>query len=230
MTATTESDKSGAAVLGLDGCPGGWMGALVIGGDVRFLRLDDISAALAVDAAVVGVDMPIGLPPTGRRACDLLAKKVLGAAHPRVFLAPPRGVLAAPDYAVAGRLHRDLAGGAGLSVQTWHIVARIAEVDEAAGDERLVEVHPELSFAALAGRVLSPKRTAAGRAERLAALDTWLPGAVGRTDLPPGPLAIDALDALAAAWSAERQLTGTAAVLPAEPPHDERGRPMRIVT
>jgi predicted RNase H-like nuclease len=226
VTATAD----GVAVLGLDGCRGGWMGALVVGGDVRWLRLADVSAALAVDAAVVGVDMPIGLPATGRRECDLLAKKVLGAAHPRVFLTPPRGVLASPDYTVAGELHRGLTGGAGMSVQTWHIVDRIAEVDEAADDARLVEVHPELSFTALAGRVLAPKRTAEGRAERLAALDRWLPGAVGRTDLPSGPLAIDALDALVAAWSAQRHLNGTARVQPAEPPRDGRGRPMRIVT
>jgi predicted RNase H-like nuclease len=115
-------------------------------------------------------------------------------------------------------------------VQTWHIVDRIAEVDDFADDERLVEVHPELSFAALAGRVLAPKRTAEGRAERLAALDRWLPGAVGRTGLPSGPLAIDARDALAAAGSAQRHLAGTASVRPAEPPRDERGRLMRIVT
>ena len=230
MTATGDSGPAEVAVLGLDGCRGGWLGALVSGGDVEWLRLGDVTAALAVGAAVVGVDMPIGLPATGRRECDLLAKKALGAAHPRVFLTPPRGVLAAPDHAVANELHRGLAGGAGMSVQTWHIVHRIAEVDEVADDERLVEVHPELSFAALAGRVLAPKRTAEGRAERLAALDTWLPGAVGRSDLPSGPLAIDALDALAAAWSAARHLAGTARVLPADPPRDERGRPMRIVT
>jgi len=228
VTATAESGTT--AVLGVDGCRGGWMGALVADGAVTWLRFGDITAALAVEAAVVGVDMPIGLPATGRRECDLLAKKTLGAAHPRVFLTPPRAVLAARDYAVAGELHRGLVGGTGMSVQTWHIVDRIAQVDEAADDERLVEVHPELSFAALAGRVLSPKRTLEGRAERLAALVRWLPGAVGRTELPSGPLAIDALDALAAAWSAQRYLTGTARVLPAEPPRDERGRQMRIVT
>ncbi|HYJ77607.1 MAG TPA: DUF429 domain-containing protein, partial [Actinomycetes bacterium] len=94
MTATAESGT--AAVLGVDGCRGGWMGALVADGAVTWLRFGDITAALAVGAAVVGVDMPIGLPATGRRECDLLAKKTLGAAHPRVFLTPPRAVLAAP--------------------------------------------------------------------------------------------------------------------------------------
>ena len=101
------------------------------------------------------------------------------------------------------------------------------EVDDAADDPRLVEVHPELSFAALTGRVLGRKATAAGRAERLAALRGWLPG----LDLSAVPRGDDAPDALAAAWSGRRWLDGAARVLPAgEPPSDARGRPMRIVT
>ena len=215
------------AVLGVDGCRGGWVGALVEDKEVAWLALPDIRAALDVDAAVIAVDMPLGLPPRGRRDCDLLAKAALGRAHARVFLAPPRGVLAATCYADAGPLHRELAYGKGMSVQTWHILDRIREVDEVGLDPRLVEVHPELSFAELAGRVLAPKRTALGREERVAALRTWLPGLA---DVPRGGHALDALDALAAAWSARRWLAGVARTLPADPPRDGRGRPMRIVT
>ena len=214
-------------MLGVDGARGGWVGALVRGQDVRWLELPDVRAALAVDADVVAIDMPIGLPDTGRRACDLAAKRLLGAAHPRVFLTPPREVLDCPDHPTASARHRDLVGGAGLSIQTWNIVDRMREVDDAADDPRLVEVHPELSFAALAGRLLDRKRTAAGRAQRLAALRGWLPA------LDPGsvPSGDDAPDALAAAWSGQRWLAGTASVLPSgEPPRDSRGRPMRIVT
>ncbi|HEX7189722.1 MAG TPA: DUF429 domain-containing protein [Actinomycetes bacterium] len=215
------------AVLGVDGCRAGWVGALVEDNEVAWLALPDIRAALDVDAAVVAVDMPLGLPPRGRRECDLLAKTTLGRAHSRVFLAPPRGVLAAADYSAAGPLHRELADGKGMSVQTWHILDRIREVDEVALDPRLVEVHPELSFAELAGRVLAPKRTSLGRRERVAALRIWLPGLA---DVPRGAHALDALDALAAAWSARRWLTGEARTVPADPPQDGRGRPMRIVT
>ena len=216
-----------SGVLGVDGARGGWVGALVRGQDVEWLRLPDVRSALAVDADVVAIDMPIGLPETGRRRCDLLAKRVLGPAHSRVFLAPPRDVLACPDHPAASARHRELADGAGLSIQTWHIADRMREVDEAAGDPRLVEVHPELSFAALAGRVLGRKKTPAGRAERLAALRTWLPASQVAA-VPPGD---DAPDALAAAWSARRWLDGAARVLPdGVPPRDARGRPMRIVT
>ena len=95
-----------------------------------------------------------------------------------------------------------------------------------ADDPRLVEVHPELSFAELAGTgPLARRRHAAGRAARLALLRGWLPGAA--TTCRRGD---DGLDALAAAWSARRWLAGRARTLPEHPPYDERGRPMRIVT
>lgn len=212
-------------VLGVDGCRGGWVGALVEGRRVSWHRFATFAEALAVPAASIGVDMPVGLPPTGRRGCDLAAKSLLGRAHPRVFLAPPRGVLAAATYAEAGRLHRELTGGLGLSLQTWHLVPKIREVDAVADDPRLVEVHPELSLAALGGSgPLPSKKTAAGRAARVALLTGWL-GELG--DLPAGD---DGLDALAVAWSAHRWLAGRARTLPGVPAYDETGRPMRIVT
>jgi predicted RNase H-like nuclease len=209
--------------LGVDGCRGGWVGALVEGTAVTWLRFGHIREALALDVAVIGVDMPIGLPARGRRACDLAAKQRLGRAHPRVFLAPPRGVLDATSYAEAGRRHRELAGGLGLAVQTWHLVPKIREVDAVAADPRVVEVHPELSFARMTGRPLASKRTVGGRAERLAALQRWLPS------LGQVPAGDDAPDALAVAWSAARWVRGAAESLPAAAPTDERGLSMRIV-
>lgn len=214
-------------VLGVDGCRGGWVGALVEGRRVSWHRFATIAEALALPVAAIGVDMPVGLPSTGRRGCDLEAKALLGRAHPRVFLAPPRGVLAAATYEEAGRLHRKLTGGLGLSVQTWHLVPKIREVDAVADDTRIVEVHPELSLAALGGAgPLPSKKTAAGRAARVAVLTGWL-GDEHVGDLPAGD---DGLDALAVAWSAQRWLAGRARTLPGVPTYDENGRPMRIVT
>ena len=214
-----------SGVLGVDGCRGGWVGALVDGDRATWHLFADIGSALALPVAAIGVDMPIGLPAAGRRECDLLAKAALGRAHPRVFLAPPRGVLSAETYDEAGRLHRELAGGLGMSVQTWHLVPKIRQVDAVADDPRLVEVHPELSLAELAGTgPLVSKKSAAGRAARLVLLRGWLP------DLDAVPDGDDGLDALAAAWSARRWLAGRARTLPEHPPDDERGRPMRIVT
>jgi predicted RNase H-like nuclease len=90
----------------------------------------------------------------------------------------------------------------------------------------VVEVHPELSLLALAGRApgdpLPSKKTAAGRAARLAALARWAPDAAA--DAPDGD---DGLDALAASWSAWRHAAGAAETLGGDV--DEHGLPMRIV-
>jgi predicted RNase H-like nuclease len=91
------------------------------------------------------------------------------------------------------------------------------------GPRRLVEVHPELCFARLAGEVLASKHGADGRAVRLRALARRWPGL---RDVPAGH---DGLDALAAAWSGQRWLLGAAESLPDDPPRDDLGRPMRIV-
>jgi predicted RNase H-like nuclease len=215
-------------VLGVDGARGGWVAVMVdtedsAGEDVTWLRFTTIAQALALDVDAVAIDMPIGLPRVGRRSCDLLAKRVLGRAHPRVFLAPPRDVLAATSYDDAGARHRAYTDGRGLSVQTWHIIDKIREVDAVADDPRLLEVHPELSFARLAGEVLASKHGPNGRTVRLRALARrWS----GLRDVPPGH---DGLDALAAAWSGERWLRGDAESLPGVAPRDDLGRPMRIV-
>jgi predicted RNase H-like nuclease len=215
-------------VLGVDGAPGGWAAVLVdeagaVGDDLQWLRFATIAEVLECAVDAVAIDMPIGLPTAGRRSCDLLAKTRLGRAHPRVFLAPPRDVLAARSYDDALVRHRAHADGRGLSVQTWHIVAKIREVDAVADDQRLVEVHPELSLARLAGAVLTSKHSPEGRAVRLRTLRRAWPA------LSDVPFGTDGLDALAAAWSGLRWLRGEAESLPEDPPRDDLGRPMRIV-
>ena len=61
------------AVLGVDGCPGGWVGAQVADGRVRW-HTGSFTQLLTVDAAVVGVDIPIGLPEgAARRAAGVEA-------------------------------------------------------------------------------------------------------------------------------------------------------------
>jgi predicted RNase H-like nuclease len=88
---------------------------------------------------------------------------------------------------------------------------RILEIDRlAADDERVFEVHPEVSFRELVGRTLSAKRTASGASERRLALAD---AGIGVPDLPY-PLE-DVLDAAVAAWSAMRYATGVALPLPA---------------
>jgi predicted RNase H-like nuclease len=230
-----------ALVAGVDGRRGGWAVTLVrvdAEGEptsVTWVEVPGQDAygfrrvlAIAGDAAAVGVDCPIGLPRDGWRPADLAAKRRLGPASARVFLAPPRPVLAAPTYAEAGTVARSVLAGRGVSAQTYGLRRIVLAVDEVitSAATNVVEVHPELSFMALAGRAsgdpLPPKKTDAGRAARLAALGSWAPSAVDRA--PPGD---DGLDALAAAWSAWRFATGRAEILGGE--LDDLGVPMRMV-
>lgn len=230
----------GEAVLGVDGCPGGWIGALVRGRSVEWRMLSDAATILAVDAAVIAMDIPIGLPEPGagfRRLADLAARDFLrpSGAGNAVFFTPVRAVVAAATYDRGNVLSRELTGH-GLSKQTWNIVDRIAAVDEALGhppDARVIEVHPEVSFRLLDAGVNVPKRTARGVGQRISALASFVNITEALADVPAGPGLDDCLDACAAAWSAQRWMTGDARVFGLDAggrtATDFRGRPMRII-
>lgn len=227
-------------VAGADGCPGGWVVAVVDTerSELTWHRAAGIGEVLRLlDRArveVLGIDIPIGLPRPGEsRRCDLLARSQLGPRRSCVFPAPSREVLAEPDFWRANAVSRRLTGK-GLSKQAFHIGARIVDADRAVRTPlktAVVEVHPELSFAVMAGAPIGTKKTAAGLERRAGLLEEWLPGVRDVVAArPPRVRADDALDAIAAAWSARRWLRGEALCLPTEPDLDEVGLPMRIVS
>ena len=93
------------------------------------------------------------------------------------------------------------------------------------------EVHPEVSFAELAGRpMIHPKSTKAGREERQTALARAFPNLpeaeeAGRKQGLPME---DILDAAVACWSASRFADGIARRLPETAKIDFTGLPMVI--
>lgn len=227
-------------IAGVDGCPGGWVVAIV-DEERRTLSWRLAAGAAAVidlltepGVEAIGIDIPIGLPPAGgSRAADVEARQALHERRSCVFPAPPREVLAENDYWTANAVHRQLQGK-GLSKQAYFIGARIVDVDRVMTPDladRVVEVHPELVFARLAGRPVGTKKTAAGLLTRMSLLTPWLPGlADAVASRPRRARADDALDAVACAQAAARWRRGDALTLPAEPAYDERGLPMRIVS
>jgi predicted RNase H-like nuclease len=220
-------------LLGVDGCPGGWIGAVVQDSSVRWHLLPDAATLLAVAATceATGVDMPMGLSADRPRRCDVEARALLGARRSSVFPAPVRAVLGASSYAEACAVSR-AASGRALSIQTWNLVPRIADLDAGLPDGGLpwlAEMHPELSFARLAGGPLPPKKSAEGQAARVTALLGWLPH-LALDEVPRPARTEDALDALAVAWSARRWVRGEAEMLPDPYDVDVRGLPMRIVS
>ena len=218
------------AVLGVDGWCGQWVGALLDGRSVTLLALPDVAAVLAVpDVDLIAIDMPIGLSEDGARACDVQARARLGKAGSSVFPAPLREVLACPDYATACEVSRRASGKA-LSVQTWNLVPAILSLDHALGAppvQRVHEVHPELAFRALDERVRDPKASARGLAQRVRALEPVMDVLDALAGGPARVPAVDALDACAAAWSAQRIADGLAETV-GDGARDALGRPMRI--
>ena len=211
-------------VVGLDACRAGWVGVVLADG--RFERAvvaasaDDVVASCS-PVAVVGVDIPIGTTTLGRRECDVQARAFVGPRRNSVFPALPTSVMDAADYAEAAA--RCVAvSGRGLSKQSWALVAKTREV--AALRDRLDvpvhEVHPEVSFRALAGDPLRWAKTTwnglALRRRLLAEAGITLPDDLGMAGAA-GP--DDVLDAAVVAWTAARIAAGTAKPLP-DPPED----------
>ena len=197
--------------VGIDGCKAGWM-AVAIGPDgvVGARVFTDFTGVLAAwpDADAYGVDMPIGLPERGRRRADEAAQSFVGPRRSSVFFAPPRAALLVP-YADALRL------APGLSRQAYGLGAKILEVEPvAARQPRVLEVHPECSFRALAAEpVEHPKTTWAGFRMRVRLLEA---AGISVPELPDLPI-LDTVDAAAAAWSALRVALGDAGTLPEAP-------------
>lgn len=199
-------------VAGVDMAGGGW-GVVVLEGSrvVDAFRCETFADALLVDAEVVAVDIPIGIPESEPRAADAAARTFVGPRASSVFTTPVRAVLEAPTYEEARRVATELTGKS-ISAQAYALRRRILEVDEHARiDERVIEVHPEVSFRELARRPLASKHTTLGLVERRAVLEDAgieLPAAVPRLAEP------DLLDATVAAWTAARYARGEALPLP----------------
>ena len=211
---------------GLDGCRAGWVVATRAGVSVA-ASLDEV---LSQRHRVVGVDMPIGLAANGDRHADRAARRFISPRGSTIFSTPPRVCLRASDYADACE-RSARASGKKISLQSWHILGKIADLDHAltpADEDRVVEVHPECSFAEMnGGTPLVSKHSAEGRAVRTALLETVF-GALPPT--PRGAARDDVLDAYAVLWTAERFAAGLHRDLGAEVgQRDERGLLMRIV-
>src|ERR1700716_2323536 len=93
-------------VLGVDACKAGWVGVVLHDGATT-VHVAKTIAALVADVemdgrlAVVGIDIPIGLPDTGRRQADVLASKLVGPRRSSVFMTPVRAALEAGSHGAA---------------------------------------------------------------------------------------------------------------------------------
>ncbi|WP_162254122.1 DUF429 domain-containing protein [Nocardioides sp. Soil774] len=227
-----------APVLGVDACPGGWVGVVLDRERRAQVFVDATIAGLValvretVPVDVVAIDIPIGLPDSSGRLADSEARKQLVGKSSSLFSTPVRAALEAESYAAAREANLAATGGrTSVSAQAYALREKVLQVDawvRSRPGVEVVEVHPELSFARMAGSpVLPSKKDSDGvraRREALAAhgivAPPWFRGAgFGEDDL---------LDACAAAWSAVRHSLGVSESFPATPEVFSDGVPAAI--
>ena len=220
---------------GIDGCRAGWVAVKLAPDGARdFAIVARIDERARRGAAMVYIDMPIGLPETGYRGCDLAARQLLKRAQARVFLGLRRPLLRhLDDYAAANRWAKS--DGNGLAKQAFNILPKIAEIDAVMTprrQHRFRESHPELVFCRLnGGTALPSKHTREGLAARhqiLAQhgfdnLDAWLARLRGQS-----AQADDLFDACALALAASDAMRGHARRVKCPAKQDARGLRMEI--
>ena len=224
-------------VLGVDACAAGWVGAILEPGVPRpriavAASIADLVEAVrqSLDIQAVAIDIPIGLPDDSTRQADVLARKALTGKASSVFTTLTRAAYGAKTRAEADAANRSLSGQ-GVGARAYGLRDKILEVDawvRSRPTVAVLEVHPELSFAVMAGApVLATKKTDEGRTARLAALAAA--GIASPSVLKgEGYAADDVLDACAAAWTAARRTTGLARSLPEPPETFSDGIPAAI--
>ncbi|UCE51449.1 MAG: DUF429 domain-containing protein, partial [Desulfobacterales bacterium] len=146
------------STVGVDACRKGWFAVCLSpnnGWAIEiFTTIRDLWNAFQ-SVSLLLIDIPIGLPESGKRQCDIEARKILKHRKTSVFPAPCRQAIHANSYQKACRINNKILG-AKLSVQSWNIAGKIREVDDLLiTDEkarrRVRESHPEICFWALAG-------------------------------------------------------------------------------
>ena len=225
-------------MAGIDGCRAGWVAVRLDpeGGPAASAVYPDWPALMRGLAAVqrLCVDMPIGLADHGARPCDTAARAQLPKARKSSVFAPPRRYMLGLSYDAVRRQAR-ARGDAGLSIQAFNIMPRIAELDAAltpAEQDRILETHPELAFQRLNAGAALPRK--ADRTGRTARRDLLAAAGLPEIDrlLAAHPRdqakADDLLDAGVCALVARDSLAGRARRVPEAPTRDARGLRMEI--
>lgn len=175
---------TGKVFVGIDSCPKGWFYAIIT--DSEGCETD-IAPNIGwlwnrfYNAALILIDIPIGLPSNSHRACDIAARKFLGPERASSVFPPPcRETIYARDYETACRINQENSGKK-ISMQTWGISPKIREVDDFLKEhpnarKNIRESHPEVCFRALAGMpIIHPKKKNEGFNERFTVLSKYLP-------------------------------------------------------
>ena len=226
--------------IGVDGCRGGWIAAVLDHGELRLERYDSISAMVnaypTFDAFMI--DMAIGLRnSTEQNRPDHDAKIELGAKASTVFPIPSReAVYAEGEEAQKEANKRTL--DKSLAKQSLGIIPKIKELDKFLDEHpeyknRILESHPEVAFARLNGSVvMSRKKEEPGLSVRRHILSEYLDkkdlsGLYDKAkELECGQ--DDLIDAICLAVTGALHAHGQTETIPEKPEKDEKGLLMQL--
>jgi len=237
-------------IAGVDGCPRGWIAALMRLDAPEAVRITVVShIGEIVDRAerpvVVAVDMPMGLPDRidgSGRAPERLVRPLIGARQSSVFAIPARPAVHADDYRSACDLALQSSDPPRkVSKQGYMIFPKIREIDSLVRQRpalagRIFEVHPELAFWTMNGEApLTEAKKIKGRPHpaglllrRRLLIAAGLDAALVEAPAPRGAGPDDYLDALAALVVARHIQAGNGRSFPDPPGRDSHGIPVAI--
>jgi predicted RNase H-like nuclease len=244
-------------LAGVDGCRDGWL-VVLIKPDGHEFRICDVPIKRFADvitmAALIAVDMPIGLPELGGRDAETLVRPLLGRLSRSVFPVPSRTAVFSERGPFANQAERYAAHQRAclvaaatskpskrVTMQTFGIFPKIQDVDESLRSmpgavRRVFEVHPEVAFQQLNGGapLTEPKKRKGkpnplGIAHRRELLrNAQLPENALHANPPKGAAIDDLIDALACAAIARKIFKKCAISFPSPPIPDSCGIPMAI--
>jgi predicted RNase H-like nuclease len=242
-------------IVGVDGCKAGWIAshgvdAASVTSEV-FASIAALTEALP-DAALVAIDMPIGLPETisgSGRVAEQAIRPHLGKRQSSLFAIPARAAIYAvvpqpvrmaelkSAHQTASEKSRSLSDPPrGVSFQTFNIFPRIRELDQflirhPSHRAAFREVHPEAAFWRMNGRkpLETPKKIKgsihpAGMQERRRLLlAQGLDETAVNAAAPSGAALDDLIDSLAALAAAFHIAAGRGCSFPDPPERDAHG-------
>ena len=227
--------------IGVDGCRGGWIAAVLDHGDMQLKRYKYISSLVeeypSFDAFLI--DMAIGLRNSKEQERpDDEARKELGPKGSSVFPIPSRDAVYA-DGEDAQKHENIRTLGKSLAKQSIAIIPKIRELDTFLNNHpeyknKILESHPEVDFARLNGTVLmSRKQEEPGPSQRIAVLSEFLDrkNLYGMYDKAKelGCKQDDLIDAICLAVTGALYSHGEYETIPAEPESDKKGLLMQLI-
>lgn len=181
----TKHLKKEALCVGVDGCKGGWVAAVIEQGELRIEKYGNINELVAkypkFDNMII--DMVIGLPADQKQydnRPDSTARRLIVPRTSTIFAVPSRQAVYEETEEAQIKANRS-ALGKGLAKQTMAIIPKMRELDIFLSENDryknvIKESHPEVCFARLNGAVVMTKKSEMhGLMERVQILSQYFP-------------------------------------------------------